>query len=376
MKQTFTVRLPIRADRAVRRAITKRAAVDGEASDFVLDALLHSGRQASDPDLLAFAIDTLHDFSEEIEKDDAWASDHIATAYRALADYRTAIKDASRTDGSTQVPALVRAADRNRREVDVHAMIDRKAAFGEPWEAVEASLLDIIASGQGHLTFNVRSLGCIEVRGAGPRALGSDQKIDRVVIENRGDKYYLSAVVSHRTEAARKPLNRSYSGVLRIAVTPATIVADSAGIAARFLVSEARAIHALSARTRSEIVDAPSVRDSRKMMDARHNFFRQYAVLVARHAAENNLAVELSFYEANTMAHPRILGVSKRHRKDLVAELFRQSAKRGVMFLFPRTPALVPFTTCGHPQDVLVGYLTDEPSIRGLCERCANDSSW
>ncbi|WP_062384561.1 hypothetical protein [Demequina iriomotensis] len=373
MKQTFTTRLPIKASRSVRRAMVERAQVDGRVVDGLLDALAASGRPVNDPGLHEFAISALNALAALDGADDAWVSDHITCVYRALQDYRDTLRTLDSKGFPHPTHDQVRLAlEKVRRAQYTYALIDRKSAFGVDWRIIEEGLLALIADGDEPVHADIRNIGEVEIRGAGPRTLGTEAFIKRIHVEVRGDRRYLTAVVQHKTDAEPARPNREFAGLVRVAATRATIVADDRGISVSAMVDEGRSIKELVAKSRTPHGDGVQhMRLSRKMMDARNNYFRQYAVKVARYAEANNLAVEIAFHEGNTRGNPKILGMNTRLRRMLTEEIFRQSRKRGVVFRFARTAAEVGFHPCAHPEDVVVGGLVGA-TVHGMCGDCAS----
>jgi hypothetical protein len=373
MKRGFTVRLPVRAGADARHAIRERAITDRVIMSHVLNDLIDSEQPTSSPELMGLAHQSLHDYARVHHGDEEWVSDHIAAAHRALLEYRTAYRSITH---EKQEPTANRLrgllSEHFEERPGVHAFIDRKSALGEDWDVVAHALLDLIRTGQGSLSFSVRSIGDIEVRGAGKRDLGDDISIPHLRLETRGDRFYLTVVVSHRIPGEKPSLNRDYGGVLHVALTPSIVAADDAGVCASEMVDEGRSLVELVSRARERpLPPARQRKVSRRIMDARHNYVRQYAVRVSEYAQRNNLAVEVSYFDEATGHHPRVAGMTRSLRRRLHGELFEQCHRRGVVFLSSRDMGRADYRTCGHEHRTLAVGVLSGSTVIAACSDCA-----
>ena len=150
---SFTVRLPIRSTAGQRRVVARRVAVDDALTKHVLGELIESGKERSDPDLLAFSVDVLTEALEATAPERCVGpesvSDHIATAYRALSQYRDIRRTAERRGWAGDKNAMRSVARREDQGVHAHVPLGRKTAFGDDTEAMVDTLLDLVASGEG-----------------------------------------------------------------------------------------------------------------------------------------------------------------------------------------------------------------------------------
>lgn len=381
MKKTFTVRLPIKAEKGTRHRITQRIHADSGILASVLDSLAGSGIPISSRELMPYAMDRLRDLSQMLGGADpeAWVSNRIACVYQALNDYRAAVRYAEKKmPGGFNKRNVQRVVELRRKSVDIYAPINKKAGLSAdvPWEDLEPTLLDLIFTGKGRVPLSVDGVGDFEVAGAGKRERGEEAFIAKTMLENRGERYYLSVEVSHKVDQPQLPRINGPEAI-NIVFTSGTWVADDRGVSLTMLpdakpVIERRKVAQKAHRDGDSRLHRVA---ARKSMDARHNFIKQYAARVTKYARENRLVIVVAPREAKYEGHPYNFGDDKRQRAEVVDEIFRQCRARGLsMIVSDDSSTNVRYQVCGHKR-AWVGLLGDQgKTVRAMCEDCSKQA--
>lgn len=370
-RQTFTVRLPLTVTRPVMRALRRRARSDGSLVDFVTDSLTQEKINASDSAVMDAAKAAADKFAHSSGCDGEWVSERWGAVVRAVADYRAAYKSLRHFGDPITTESLRRYIAAKGRTVDAYALVNRKMAFTPTWDDLEPRVLGLIATGDHTIEADVLNIGHIVIHGAGKRTLGEDAHVQRLHLEVRGDRAYLSVVVQHRVNVDNVPTNRGYVGTIDVALTPTCFAADSAGVAMTHLRNESRALRALM---KERSVTAPGSarenRRARRLMNARNNLARQFAARVVDQALANNKAVRLVCDERGSAEHPRYLGMHKKLRRMTVGYIFERCRAKGVVFISEPTDRQMPLTQCEHADEVCVGFVLGS-TVVAMCPTCA-----